>query len=200
MVGLCILLVFSCATTSSRVNRAERLYEEGQVLASRGKLDEALTKFQESLSLAKEENFQAGVAHNLNEMAILHTTQGEYDKARERLTQALVIYKGLKMNTETSKALNNFSLTYVKEGNSRAALSSYETLLDWDRQTNNRLGEAITRNSMGLIYELNLREYGEAQEQYARALEILEKIGSKARAEAVRKNLTRVLLEGTAKD
>jgi len=97
-----------------------------------------MLKFEKSLSLAREAGFKAGMAHNLNEMAIIHTARGEYAEARELLAEAVEIYKEFNMEPEVSKSLNNVAVTYVKERDFKEAVSRYEELLTWDGKTDNR--------------------------------------------------------------
>lgn len=107
LLSVAIFLLSSCAPRFLQIRRAELLYKEGQILLSKGKGEEAMLKFEKSLSLAREAGFKAGMAHNLNEMAIIHTARGEYAEARELLAKAVEIYKEFNMEPEVSKSLNN---------------------------------------------------------------------------------------------
>ena len=98
-----LFLMTSCSPRSFQIRRAERLYKEGQTFSVKGKEEEAMVKFEKSLSLARKAGFSAGVAHNFNEMAIIHTSKGEYIRARELLTEALEIYRETHMTPEVSK-------------------------------------------------------------------------------------------------
>ena len=183
------LLITSCSLRSARIKRAELLYRKGQVLLSNGKSDEAVIKFQESLLLAREAGFKPGVAHNLNEMAIIHTSKGDYLKARELLTEAIEIYREVNMEPEISKSLNNIALTYMRERDFKEALNGYEALLEWDRKTHNQLGVAITLNNMALIYDRHLGKHQEAQRRYSQALEIFQKLGKEKYIQSVKSNM-----------
>lgn len=184
-----LLLITSCSLRSIQIRRAELLYKKGQILLSKGKVEKAVLKFQESLTLAREAGFKPGVAHNLNEIAIVHTSGGEYATARKLLTEAVVIYREVNMEPEVSKSLNNIALTYLKERDFKEALNQYETLLKWDRKTDNQLGVAITLNNMGLIYDHHLGQHEEAQSRYSQALEILEKLGKEKYIQSVKRNM-----------
>jgi tetratricopeptide (TPR) repeat protein len=188
---LLLLTVVSCAGPSPSIQRAERLYLEGQAHVSKGDYGEAMKRFQESLALSEETGFLAGTAHNRNEMAILHTSRGEYSGARVLLHDAIETYKELGMEPEVSKALNNLAITYLKEGNIEEALHRYETLLAWDRKTGNALGEAITLNNMGLVHE-RLGRSEEARGHYSQALRIFKELEKMEHYEAVKRNLARI--------
>ena len=188
LLSVSLFLITSCGPLFAK-KQAELLYKKGQVLLSRGKGEEAMLKFQKSLSLAKEAGFKPGVAHNLNEMAIIHTSRGEYVTSRELLTEAIEIYKEVNMEPEVSKSLNNITLTYVRERDFKKALNRYEALLKWDRETNNQLGVAITLNNMGLIYDRHLGNHEEAQRRYSQALEIFKKLGNKKYIRSEKRNM-----------
>jgi tetratricopeptide (TPR) repeat protein len=189
LFSVSLLIITSCSLRSARIRRAELLYRKGQILLSKGKSEEALVKFQDSLSLAKEAGFKRGVAHNINEMAIIHTSKGNYLKARESLTEAIEIYKEVNMEPEISKSLNNIALTYMREHDFKEALNQYEALLEWDRKTHNQLGLAITLNNMGLIYDRHLGEHREAQRRYLQALQIFRELGKEEYIESVERNM-----------
>jgi tetratricopeptide (TPR) repeat protein len=181
-----------CVTSSGKMHWAERLYQEGQLLVTRGKNEAAVEKFKKSLALCREINFSAGVAHNLNELAIYYTVQKEYEQARALLDEAISIYRGLEMAAEVSKAMNNMALTYMREGRIQKALERYTELLEWDHQTNNRLGEAITLYNTGSIYEKYLADYKEAQRKYTAALQYFQQLQNEEYARTVEESLARV--------
>ena len=187
-----VFLVVSCSTRPYRMKRAKRLYRQGQLYLSKGNQEKAIKKFEESLSLSRDIGFKPGVAHNLNEMAIIKTIGGEHVKARELHTEAMDIYKQLNMKPEVSKSLNNIAGTYVRERNFKEAIKQYEDLLNWDKETNNELGVAITLNNMGLIYQNYLRQRSEAKRKYSEALSILKKLGNREFIQMVEKNLATV--------
>ena len=87
-----MLLMTACAGDYAR-KRAEVYYLQGQSLVNRGDTERAIKKFEKSMALSEKTGFDAGIAHNLNELAIIHTNRGEFDKARAKLNEALKIYR-----------------------------------------------------------------------------------------------------------
>jgi len=168
-----------CALRPFQVKRAEALYKKGQILETKGHLDEALVKFNASMTLAEKAGFRPGMANNLNEIAIIATTRGEYERARTLFTRALEIYKEMGWKTEVSKSLNNIALTYLKGLDFEGALKGYRELLKWDESTGNRLGNVITLNNMGFIYGHYLGREGEAWASYRKALAIARQLGNR---------------------
>ena len=133
-----LMLLAGCVSTAGKMRWAEQLYQNGQYLAAKGKDEAAVKKFEKSLKLSREIDFSPGVAHNLNELAIYHTANKEYEKARLLLKEAITIYREEGMASEVSKAMNNLAISYMREGNIGKAMEQYNVLLDWDRQTGNR--------------------------------------------------------------
>ncbi|RLB15713.1 MAG: hypothetical protein DRG82_10885 [Deltaproteobacteria bacterium] len=173
---LALLYLSGCSLRPYRMKRAEVLYSKGQVLETKGHLDEALAKFNESMALAEKAGFQPGVANNLNEIAIIETTRGHYSRARELFRRALGIYEKMGWKPEVSKSLNNIALTYLKELDFNRAVEAYGELLAWDRKTGNRLGIVITLNNMGFIYGHYLGDMQKARLSYERALRIARQL------------------------
>jgi len=186
---LALLYLPACSPRPYQIKRAEVLYNKGQILETKGHLDEALTKFNESIALAEKAGFRPGVANNLNEIAIIATNRGEFVRARELFTRALGIYKEMGLNSDVSKSLNNIALTYLKELDFEGALKEYRELLQWDKETGNLLGNVITLNNMGFIYERYLGRAEEARRTYREALEIAGQLGNRKYIELLRKKL-----------
>ena len=184
-----IFFTTACMPLLIQEKRAERLYRDGQHLAEKGEKRRAFEKFSQSLALAQEAGFQAGVAHNYNEMAIIYTSEGAYVRARDILEKAVVIYKDLDMAPEVSKSLNNTALTFLREGDYAGAIHQYEELLAWDRETGNRLGMGVVLNNMGQVYDRHLGDHEMAQKKYAQALKILEETGNQNYMSIVKKNI-----------
>jgi len=183
------LSLSGCSLQSYQIKRAEVLYNTGQILETKGHVDEALAKFNESMALAEKAGFSPGVANNLNEIAIIATTRGEYARARALFSRALGIYKEMGWKFEVSKSLNNIALTYLKELDFNGALRGYRELLKWDENTGNRLGNVITLNNMGFIYERYLGRAEEARISYRKALEIARQLGNRKYIEVLQKKL-----------
>jgi len=187
------LSVFSCTSKPFQQRQAERFYYQGQTLLSQGKTDAAYEKFDQSYQLSEKADDRTGMAYNLNEKAIIYTAKGQYDSAREALQEAIEIYKALGLNPEVSKALNNLALTYLRETRFQETIQQYEVLLEWDRETGNRLGEAIVLNQMGWIYASFLKNPKKAYAMYSDARDIFRELGKSEHIKIVEKNIDTLL-------
>ncbi|MCK5404432.1 MAG: tetratricopeptide repeat protein [Desulfobulbaceae bacterium] len=184
-----LLPLCSCSHKQYQMKKAEYLYKTGQRYVSKGEEQKGLRAFERSLALAREAEFEAGVAHNLNEMGILRTARGEYDVARELFSEALAVYRKLEMHPEISKTLNNIALTYVQEMRYGMAVNQYEELAEWDGATGNDLGMAIALFNMGQVLEKNLQKNKEARANYEEALAVFKKLNNDRYIQVVQQKL-----------
>jgi tetratricopeptide (TPR) repeat protein len=187
------MLILSCASNPFLQHQAERFYYQGQSLLSQGRTDEAYEKFDQSFKLSEKAGHRIGMAHNLNEKAIIYTAKSQYDNARKSLNDAMEIYKDLEMNPEVSKALNNLALTYLREKRFQEAIKQYDVLLEWDRTTGNRLGAAIVLNQMGWVYASFLKNPYKAYNMYSDARNIFTELGKLEHIKVVEKNIDMLL-------
>ena len=194
---IALLFLVSCTHTAKPPTRAQALYLEGQTLLSEGRPEEALARFSRSLALSREQNDPRGIAHNLNEIGILHTQRQAFDKARTCFLEAEAMYRDLGMEAEVSKSLNNRAMSHVLERDHSSAVDVYEELLEWDEATGNRLGRAITLTNLGQLYEVHLEEPDKALAAYEQALTLLTELGDEGRAATVRDRVERLSSEGT---
>jgi len=178
LLFLSIFAITACSTRSVQIKRAENRYEKGQYYASKGEVDKAIVNFEKSMRMARAIDFKEGVAHNLNELAIIYSSRGEYAEAREMLSEALEIYKELHMAPETSKAMSNIAITYLRERRFQKALQWFEDLIEWDTNSGNQLGVGITLYNMALIYHQHLGMQKEGNERFTKALKIFKETGN----------------------
>jgi len=145
--------------------------------------------FNKSIAMARGAGYMAGVAHNLNELAIIHTNRGEYEKAREMLIEMIQIYKDLDMKPEVSKSISNMAVTYVREKKFQEAFKWFDELLEWDKETGNELGMGITLYNMALIYHQHLGMDEKATECLAKAMKIFKETGNEEYIQKIQRNM-----------
>jgi len=185
-------MLTACTVRSVQIKRAEQWYKKGQYLTSKGEVDKAIVYFEKSIKTARVAGFREGVAHNLNELAIINTAEGEYSKARKQFNEALGIYKELNMEAEISKSLNNIALTYVKEGRFREAIEQFEALMEWDTKSGNELGIGITLYNMALIYNQHLGMKDKSKECFVRAFRIFKESGNEVYIKKIQEKIKKV--------
>lgn len=189
-IGIFFLLLFflitSCSVRDVQIKRAEHRYKKGQMLMAKGNEEKAIVNFNKSIKIARAAGYKEGVAHNLNELAIIHTSRGEYVEARELLTEMIKIYKDLNSGPEVSKTMNNMAMTYVREKKFQEAFKWFEDLMEWDKSTGNELGVGITLYNMALIYHQHLGDKEKAKECFFRALKIFKETGNEKYIERIK--------------
>ena len=186
---LSILLVCGCSVRSVQIKRAEQRYKKGQILAARGETERAIASFNKSIAMARGVDYMAGVANNLNELAIIYTRTGEYGKARELLTEMITIYRDLDMKAEVSKSMNNLAMTYVSEKQFQKAFDVFDELMAWDKETGNELGIAITLFNMAKIYHQRLGMTDKANECLYQALRLFKETGNEDYIRMIQENM-----------
>ena len=87
----------------------------------------------------------------------------------------------------------NIALTYLREKRFGEAIDLYGILLEWDRGTGNRLGEAIVLNQMGWIYAGFLKKPKKAYSMYSDARDIFTELGKTEHIKVVEKNIDSLL-------
>ncbi len=184
---LSVFLITSCSVRSVQIKRAEQRYKKGQMLMAKGNEEKAIVNFNKSIKIARAAEYKEGVAHNLNELAIIHTSRGEYVEARELLTEMIKVYKDLNSEPEVSKTMNNMAMTYVKEKKFQEAFNWFNELMEWDKKTDNELGVGVTLYNIALIYHQHLGNEEKAKECFFKALKIFKETGNEKYIERIKK-------------
>ncbi len=185
---LSVFLITSCSVRSVQIKRAEQRFKKGQYLASKGETDKAIMNFKKSISMARAVGYMIGVAHNLNELSIIHTRRGKFVEARELLAEMIQIYKARNMKTEVSKSLSNMAITYTREEKYEEAIKWFSELVEWDKRTGQEEGAGITLYNMAVIYHKQLGMDEKAKECFFEAMNIFEKTGNEKYIERIKNN------------
>ena len=195
VLSIGLLSVFSgCSLKKLHNKRAMLLYYDGIELASKGKFDQAIEKFNKSIAISQENRFSSGIAHNYNEIGNIYTYKKKFNIARDYFNQALVIYKKKNMKPEVSKSFDNIAKTYLRQGDFNNTLGQYEKLVAWDMESGNMLGAGLTRYNMALLYEKYIKDYNKAKNFYEQALKIFLKLNREKEALEARKGIKRMTI------
>ncbi|MEM7343630.1 MAG: tetratricopeptide repeat protein, partial [Chloroflexota bacterium] len=166
-------------------NHIGRLLETGNrqlhLAADLGQYHEAIEISEEMLNLAKAHDQPEWEARILINLGITDWRQGEYEKAREFMQQALTRHKGVNGDRELrATCLNYLGLIHTRISEYQQARQDYQEALDLFRAINDRGGEAGSANNLGLL-ESSLGRYEQARDCYGQALSICHTIGDKLR-------------------
>ncbi|MEM7372104.1 MAG: tetratricopeptide repeat protein [Bacteroidota bacterium] len=119
----------------------------------RGRLNEALPYFEESLSLRQDMSDQKGSANVLNNIGVVHILQGKPKEAISFFEQALDIKRIIKDSAGIGSSLGNIGNVYRSLGEYETAIDYYQQALPISKQLQDVLNQANLLNNIGNIYK-----------------------------------------------
>ncbi|MGH9755672.1 MAG: tetratricopeptide repeat protein [Blastocatellia bacterium] len=148
-------------------------------LHGRGKYNEALRRYEQSLQIVKELGNHAGAASLLNNIGILYQDRGEYGEALHRYEQSLQIAEELGDGVGVAGSLYQIGRLHQARGEYGEALRRYEQSLRIAEELGDRAGIARSLHQIGILHQAR-GEYGEALHCYEQSLRIEKEIGDRA--------------------
>ncbi|MBI4648087.1 MAG: tetratricopeptide repeat protein [Bacteroidia bacterium] len=155
-----------------------------------GNYDDAVENYMNSLTIYKQmalsndsiiiksgKNGMAGVYNNL---ALVYSSQGNYEKALEYHLNGLKINEDIGQKDAIANSYTNLGVIYFYLEDFPNAIQFYEKAHKLWEETNNKNGIAGTLNNIGLVYEKQ-EQYDKALEYYFKTLSVMESIGAKGR-------------------
>src|SRR3990167_8825006 len=132
---------------------ALNFYQKGMELQKYGKYIEAQSYYEKSLRIYQKSNSIEGISANLNNIGLIHSFIGKYDKALLYLIQSLDIKKENNFPPQSiALSLNNIGFIYDSIGEYENAVIFYEEALKIDRGINDPLDIATDLNNIGAAY------------------------------------------------
>ena len=174
-----------------KAKRAVYLGAAGQDLYRIARYTEALSLYEQSLSISREISDRNGEAKSLNNISTIYHAQGKYSKALHYLEQSLPICREIDNKEGEGATLNNISQIYHAKGDYPQALHYLEQSLPLLREVDDKESEGTTLNNIGMIHYAQ-REYAVALEYYNQALAVAREIKDKATAGTCLNNISLV--------
>lgn len=154
--------------------------------------DSAIYFASEAQALAKKLNYKMGIANAFLTIGAAFSNLGNYEKALEKLNEALTIYDQLllvttgtentgykqKVLNKKATAYNKIGLIFYYQNNYPEALKNYSASLKINEETGNKKGISSYYNNIGLIYT-NQGNYPEGLKNFLASLKIKKEIGDK---------------------
>jgi len=175
--------------------RAAILNMMGLTRLRQGRLEDALSHFQQALAAGREADDVAGQATYLNNIGIVYRTQGKADLALKAHDQARTTARKATHPQAQANALGSMGNVYASRSQYDLALKAYgqalqihSQALEIDRDIGYRQGEAADLANIGATYP-HLREEPRGETALRQALSIYEEIGLPHRAARVKKRL-----------
>jgi len=167
-----------CKKLGDNSTEAYLLNLNGLLYVFKGKPENALSLFVESLKISEDNNYYINSAQSLNYIGIVYWNLSDYDKALEYLTKSEKIYQDVGDEKGISRVLNTLSSIFYKKG-------EYDTALDYNQRIvkiSEKLGDTrsliATYNNMGLIYK-SKKDYKNSEKYFRISLEAKIKTDNK---------------------
>ncbi len=158
--------------------RADYLGAAGNDLWRIARYDEALSLYEQSLSISHEigDRKQEGVM--LNNISTIYQAQGDYGKALDYIEQSLLICREVGDKEGEGMTLNNIAMLAYAKGDYPQALKYFKQSLTLLKEIRNKKGKGGILNNIGQIYKQQ-GDYAAALDYYKLALVIAREIKDK---------------------
>ncbi len=154
----------------------EVAYLWGQYDEAIGAYAQARSWIEQARDTCREAGDLIGRVRCLAQLGLIARRQGEYDRARERYEEALVLLPGRETSAERERVLCGLGAVLRQQGSYDRAQECYEQVLRSSRQGGNRLAEAEALNDLGVM-AFYRRDFVAAQSFHQQALEIWRAYG-----------------------
>ncbi len=128
-----------------------------------------------ALKLAKNINFEKGIAHSFGVIGSLYNSTGEYDSAIIYYNNALDFYKKTNDSVYIAKMFNNIGLSHDYQGKMEIAVSYYLKSLDIKQQLKDTTGIITCLNNIGASF-FYLEKYNEALKYYKMCIPLSKQV------------------------
>ena len=143
---------------------------------TRGREDEALKDFEESVRLAASLHAKRGRAQALNNIGLIHRDNGDPGKALRYLEESLALARELDDQWAVAIQLGNTGNVWHDKGDLDKALELHEQALAISRDIKDRWGIASELANIGSVY-LDKGDFGQALKYDEEALALARGIG-----------------------
>ncbi|MFQ5980401.1 MAG: tetratricopeptide repeat protein [Candidatus Heimdallarchaeota archaeon] len=157
--------------------RALLLGCKGRILWRKGHLNEALTLFQQSLSLSEEIDSKEDISDALNNIGNIFWQKGDLDRALEYYLQSLQLREEIGNKQKISGSLNNIGNIYGEKGELDRSLEYYQNSLILREKIGNKQDIAGSLANIGITY-YRKGDLDRALNFYERSLTIDKEIGN----------------------
>jgi len=157
-------------------NWAISLGHLGYVAWRQGQLDNAYERYEESLLIHREINYQRGIAEVLNMLGNITADWSQYDRAQQFYEESLMIHQEINHQRGISENLNNLGAIAWEQGDYQVATTRFEEGLIIRKELGDKRNIAGTLNNLGVIAS-DLGDYDKATDLYKQSLAIRKELG-----------------------
>jgi tetratricopeptide (TPR) repeat protein len=162
--------------------RGELLSIIGASYSALGRKQDALSYFEQALSIQRRMEAQSAQATTLNQLGILYSALGHKREALGYYEQALLLQRRVEDHAGEARTLTNMGMIHAAFGDSAQALEYYDQALPLQRKLEDKAGQAVTLTSIGLVYSKSDKQ--RALSYYEQALPLQRLVGD-AQGESV---------------
>ena len=144
----------------------------------KGKIDDAIAFYQQSLEIKERFGDVQGKARTLYQLAGIYTNKGEIDKAIAHYQQSLEITERIGDIHTKAAIFHSLAGIYADKGEIDKAIAHYQEVLEMDERTGNVEGKRVTLAKFGNLLADEKGDFVTALEYLQQSLEILQRIQS----------------------
>jgi len=161
--------------TNKKENLMQIYSRIGQILENINNLDDALTYYNKSLSLAKDLGNTDIQAIALKGIANIYYQKGELDEALGHYQEYLSLEKNEK---EKPIVYNNIGNIYYEKGNYQKAIENYQKAIEIAERYKDYFYVSFSKLNLGEVYR-NMKDYKNAEKYLSEGLEVAKKLKDK---------------------
>jgi tetratricopeptide (TPR) repeat protein len=171
--------------------KIEAQNELGQTFELVGKLDEAISYYEQNLVLSRQIDNKLYEGTALNNISQIYKARGDYDIALTYLEQSLAISQQLDDRSGEGSTLNNLAVIAYAKGDYDTSLRFSEQSLAIVQQIGDRKGEGTSLNNISQIYDAK-GDYDSALRYLEQSLVIRRQIGDRKGEGATLNNISQI--------
>ena len=164
--------------TASPVVQAKALLGAATLSYQQGDYKQSAFLGEESLTLYRQHNDKAGMAHALRALIAVHTDQGNYERGTACMEESLALFRELGDSTNVGKVLSYGGGVALDRGNYEQAQRLLQESLSIMRAVGNRFVTEMALTNLGLV-ALYQSQYEEARRRFRESLLLSQELGDK---------------------
>jgi len=147
----------------------------GALQALQGKMDDAVKNFNQGYNLAKEINYDYGLAKILNSYGAFYDhIKNKLEDGTDKFKEALTIFKKIGDKKSLTNTLNLIGTSQIYSGNLEEGYKNLKDALRISREIGDKIRESSILNHIGYVFKLK-GSYDEALDCFDKSISIVEK-------------------------
>ncbi len=173
-----ILFLFAVSLSAQDQNELPLILQQADELTEKGEMAKAIEKYQQALSILKNQNDQKAVADVTSKLGVAFRELGKFDDALKALNEALRIHDNIQDNLGSGSDLNALAYMDSFADKYEEGISLAEKALAIHQNIQNKNGIMNSFVSIARCY-LRKNEYEKALDYASRSLTIATEINDK---------------------